>query len=678
MCNWLQELNPQQRAAAEFGEGPLLIIAGAGSGKTKTLAARVSSLVARGCDPGRIMLLTFTRRAAREMVHRAQATSDDPDIPRVWGGTFHSIGARLLRTYADTLGLNPEFTILDSTDAADLMDMVRREIGLTGFQGKRAPMKKTLLGIYSKILNTGLSLTQTLTRFYPDIPVEGDQLRGLFRRFAEYKQQRNVLDYDDLLLLWSKLLDHQPLQEHLDQLFVHVLVDEYQDTNHLQAEILRKMRINCHNITVVGDDAQSIYGFRGADIHNILDFPKQFPQTTILKLEINYRSQQPILDLANRIIGCADQQYTKVLRTTRKGDNRPLFVHAMDDQAEAQYVARSVLIRREEGIPLTRQAVLFRSAFQSAQLEVILAKYNIPFRKFGGLRFLESAHIKDILAILRIAENPKDPIAWMRILLLIPGIGPTSAARLLDQFNALGANPACLEQLQPPPKAKATFQQFTQLMAAITNPNPPPPHEQLEKAYRFYAPLMEAKYENARTRARDLEELGAIAQSAANRRQFLTDLALEPVSTGAFNPHTPPTEDEVLTLSTIHSAKGCEWDVVYLLHAAEGMIPSSMSMHDQDQLAEERRLLYVAITRARDSLSICFPAQYQSSPFRRGHRLNQRTSFLDRAAMALMDTVSAGDLLDGETAPVDAPTHLSPRIGKNAMQSMIDMWEDES
>ncbi|HJX07647.1 MAG TPA: ATP-dependent helicase, partial [Actinomycetota bacterium] len=428
-------LNPEQRLAAAHGEGPLLIVAGAGTGKTTTLAARVTSLLERGVRPERVLLLTFSRRAAREMLDRAERAGHR-DAGRIWGGTFHAVGNRLLRVHAQALGLSPAFTVLDQADGADVMNLLRDELGYAG-RTKRFPRKETLAQIHSRVVNAGEKLDAVVERHYPWCTEEVDGIREIFRAYTARKREQQTLDYDDLLLFWKALASAPTTGPDVAAMFDHILVDEYQDTNAVQADILESMRPEGtpRNLTVVGDDAQAIYGFRAATVHNILAFPERFHGTTLVKLERNYRSTTPILDLSNAVIAASAQRHEKSLWTDRAGGPTPVLQACLDEAGQADAVCRAVLAARERGTPLKQQAVLFRAAHHSDVLEVELLRRNIPFVKFGGLKFLEAAHVKDALAMLRVLENPHDEVAWFRVLQLPEGMGPASARTVMDRIG---------------------------------------------------------------------------------------------------------------------------------------------------------------------------------------------------------------------------------------------------
>ena len=606
-------LNEAQAAACVHGDGPLLVIAGAGSGKTQTLAHRVAALMARGVDPRRILLLTFTRRAAVEMTRRAgrlAARQRDLDATLPWAGTFHAVANRLLRQHAQVVGLEPGFTLLDREDSADLIDYVRAESGL-GQQQRRFPRKGTALAIYSRVVNTQASLRACLEKAFPWCLEWEDALRGLFAGYVEAKLSRQVLDYDDLLLYWYHLVGDPAVAKAISGLFDHVLVDEYQDTNVLQAEILRRLRPDGRGLCVVGDDAQSIYAFRAATVRNILDFPKQFtPQATVLTLAQNYRSTQPILAAANAVIGLATERFTKDLFTARKGGARPRLVTVNDEDEQASFVADRVLEQRETGVLLKQQAVLFRTAHHSDTLEVELGRRNIPFVKFGGLRFLEASHVKDTLACLRWAENPRDALASSRVLQLLPGMGPVLAGRVQQMMGVARENLSqSIARYVPPAAAAEDWPALVELVQALTDPNTPWPG-QLARVRRFYEPHLERLYDNARSRLADLDQIERLADAAPSRERFLSDLTLDPPEGAGALAGPPHLDEDFLILSTIHSAKGQEWDTVYVLSVADGCMPSDLATGRADEIEEERRLLYVAMTRAKNTLSLIHPLRF--------------------------------------------------------------------
>lgn len=609
-------LNEQQRLAVEHGydaPGPLLVIAGAGSGKTSTLAHRVSRIVMSGVDPSRILLLTFSRRAAAEMITRAQrimaaeGVRGDHRIP--WSGTFHSIGARLLREYANPIGVNPQFTILDREDAADLLNLLRHDLNLPSGD-KRFPQKGTCLSIYSRVINGDKPLAEVLEGDFPWCASWADELRSLFAAYVEAKQSQAVMDYDDLLLYWARMMEVSEIASDLGARFDHVLVDEYQDTNRLQASIILSLKPDGSGVMVVGDDAQSIYSFRSATVRNILDFPSHFyPPARIITLDRNYRSSQPLLNASNAVIGLARQGFTKALWTSRAEGSKPCLVAVRDDVDQARYVAEQVLDAREHGVALKSQAVLFRASHHSGTLELELARRDIPFVKFGGLKFLEAAHIKDVLGILRLAENPHDRIATFRTLMLLPGIGPKRAGALVDKMAAGSAPLDELFNYTPPKLASAAWQAFLDVMrqlAFAANWWP----DDLARVRDWYRPHLEEQYDDAPTRMRDIDQLEQVARGYPSRQRFLTDLALDPPDATSDEAGAASHDDDYLILSTIHSAKGQEWANVFVLNVVDGCIPSDLGVGSQDEIEEERRLLYVGMTRAKNQLHLIVPQRF--------------------------------------------------------------------
>ncbi len=645
-------LNDEQRAAACFGEpdpdgvsaGPLLVIAGAGTGKTMTLAHRVAHLVTSGVAPERILLMTFSRRAAREMTDRARrivaraSRGAGPDrLP--WSGTFHSVASRILREYAPNLALEPGFTVLDRGDAADLMDVCRQEQQLTHLD-RRFPRKETCLSVYSRCVNAQAVLEDCLADFFPWCAEWESELRQLFRAYARAKREAALLDYDDLLLYWHEMMQSEVLAAAVGDRFDHVLVDEYQDTNRLQAGILRALRPDGRGVTVVGDDAQSIYAFRAAEVENILDFPGQYaPPATVITLERNYRSTQGVLDAANELIAEGRRQYRKRLRGVNGPGQRPRYVTVADDADQVDYVVGAVLAARETGIRLMDQAVLFRNAHHSDRLELELTRRNIPFVKYGGLKFLESGHVKDFLSVLRWAENPRNRIAAFRCLQLLPGIGPGTAARVCEFLAAAGGSFAALAGFSPPPAARGDWPGLVELLAGIAD-NPPDWRPQAGRARAWYQPHLERLYDNWIVRAGDLDALEAIAGQYASREQFLTELSLDPPQATGDHSGPPLLDEDYLVLSTIHSAKGQEWDSVYVLNVADGNFPSEFATGRPEQIEEERRLLYVAMTRARSALHLVAPLKYwvtQQPKLGARHVYGARSRFLTDRVMGRLE-----------------------------------------
>ena len=624
-AGYLDKLNPQQRRAVEHGvvanvcapAAPLLVIAGAGSGKTNTLAHRVAHLIVNGADPRRILLMTFSRRAAAEMTRRvericAQALGANAAVMTGalgWAGTFHAVGARLLREHALQIGLDPGFTIHDREDSADLMNLVRHQLGLSKTES-RFPAKATCLAIYSRTVNTEAPLGEVLGSVYPWCAGWQGPLRELFRHYVEAKQAQNVLDYDDLLLYWAQTMSDPQLARDIGGRFDHVLVDEYQDTNRLQASILLALKPEGRGVTVVGDDAQSIYSFRAATVRNILDFPDAFrPAADVVTLERNYRSTGAILTAANAVIGLAAERFTKNLWTERHSAERPQLVAVGDEADQASYVAGRVLENRETGTDLKEQAVLFRTSHHSGPLEVELTRRNIPFVKFGGLRFLDSAHVKDLLALLRFAHNPRDRVAGFRIMQLMPGVGPASAHHVLDAM-AVAADPlSALSSLPAPPRSGGHWRAFVDVLERLHAGDAGWPAE-IEYARRWYQPHLERIHDDAAVREADLLQLQQIAAGSPSRERFLTELTLDPPEATSDHAGVPLRDEDYLILSTIHSAKGQEWKSVFVLNVVDGCIPSDLATGTTAEIEEERRLLYVAMTRARDGLHLIVPQRF--------------------------------------------------------------------
>src|SRR5690348_5672263 len=649
----LDDLNAEQRRAVEHGIsggaiaecGPLLVIAGAGSGKTNTLAHRVAHLVVNGADPRRILLMTFSRRAAAEMTQRVeriarQFLSEDSTLlieGLIWAGTFHGIGARLLREYAERIGLDPAFTIHDREDAADQMNLVRHELGFSKTE-RRFPAKGTCLAIYSRCVNADTSLEQVLGLAYPWCAGWAGELKTLFAAYVEAKQAQNVLDYDDLLLYWAQMVSDADLAADISARFDHVLVDEYQDTNRLQSSILLALKPQGLGLTVVGDDAQSIYSFRAATVRNILDFPHQFsPRAEILTLDRNYRSTQPILAAANGVISLARERFTKNLWTERSSSQKPQLVALRDEADQARYVVEQVLANREQGVLLKQQAVLFRTSSHSGPLEIELTRRNIPFVKFGGLKFLDAAHVKDMLALLRFVENPRDRVAGIRLLHLLRGIGPATAQRVLDRMTEAADPIAALAGMPAPPRGGSDWTGLVETLGNLRYSEWP---VDLERARLWYEPHLDRIHEDAETRRADLLQLEQIACGYPSRERFLTELTLDPPDATSDQAGVPLLDEDYLILSTIHSAKGQEWKSVYVLNVVDGCMPSDLGAGTSAELEEERRLLYVAMTRAKDDLHLVVPQRFfthgQHSQGDR-HVYASRTRFIPEKMLGLFE-----------------------------------------
>jgi DNA helicase-2/ATP-dependent DNA helicase PcrA len=679
-----ETLNPRQREAAEFGSGPLLIIAGAGTGKTNTLAHRVAHLVRTGARPERILLLTFSRRAALEMIRRTQRIlgasgnsgslhgADSVRLP--WSGTFHSIAGRLIRRHSAAVGLDPGFTVLDRGDAADLMDVLRHDLGFSKAE-KRFPRKDTCLAIYSHRVNTQHPLARTLESVFPWCAEWEGQLTELYRAYVDRKIANQALDYDDLLLYWHTMMGEATMAATIADQFDHVLVDEYQDTNVLQADILKRLRPDGRGVTVVGDDAQAIYSFRAATVDNILGFPEQYiphngVAASIVTLEENYRSTQGVLDSANALIADGRRQYRKVLRARRGEGARPRYVTVTDDQSQAEYVVARVLHARETGVLLRRQAVLFRSSHHSDTLELELARRNIPFVKYGGLKFLEAAHVKDLLSVLRWADNSRNHIAAFRALQLLPGLGPASAEHFMKRFDASGYSWTAFTDFRPPAAEPDAWREFAALMMALA-PTEGPWQGQVGRVRDWFEPHLERIYDAALVRMGDLVQLERIAQQFASRDQFLTELALDPPAATGDLSGPPYLDEDYLILSTVHSAKGQEWDAVYVLNVADGNFPSEFSTGNAEQIEEERRLLYVAVTRAKNDLHLIAPLKYYIANQPKAgdrHVYGAKSRFLTKPLMATLDVITWPK---GEHAD-DRPKASGIRI--NVADRMRSLW----
>ena len=661
-------LNAEQARAATFGDAPLLVIAGAGTGKTRTLIHRVAHLIERGVAAERILLLTFTRRAAGEMLSRAERLVGSAGA-RVHGGTFHSVGHRLLRQFGTAAGLPADFTIMDQGDAQDLMQLSRGALGFAK-SAKRFPKKETLHYLYSRHVNTELPIDELLHRELPHFLEYEEQIVALFADYTLRKQERNLVDYDDLLLFWATMLEASPeLAARIAGLYDHVLVDEYQDTNLLQARILRGMCAGHRRLTVVGDDAQSIYSFRGAHFRNILDFPKQFPGATLVTLAQNYRSTQPILTLSNTLISRAEERFTKDLWSTREGGEPPWLVTAKDEAQQTRFVVDRVLQLHEGGVPLREMAVLFRAGYMSADLEIELTNRKIPFEKWGGLKFLEAAHVKDVLAFLRVSDNPRDEVSWYRILMLMPGIGDSTARALMASMQERAWDPDAFTHLIAPPRAREAHRALALLLrqlrglaggedggARVAN--------DITAIRALYDTVLREKYDRPEARLADLDQLRTIAAGYPGRGAFLAALALDPPSSTQDLAGGSESESDALVLSTVHSAKGKEWKAVFLIWAVDGWFPSSRAVEEPDELEEERRLMYVALTRAKDELAVVYPMQVYGSRRGADYSIDQLSRFLDRGVRATMQRVVVEE---PNEAPAPAPAPAATAIDLRAI-----------
>lgn len=674
--NYLDKLNSRQRAAVEFGAGetvspPLLIIAGAGSGKTATLAHRVAHLLAQGADPRRILLMTFSRRAAFELTRRVEQITAQAMGTAVaaealtWAGTFHGIGARILREHALSIGLHPEFSIHDREDSADLMNLCRHAEGFSKTVA-RFPAKATCLAIYSRAVNAEESLTTVLRDHFPWCAGWEAELKRLFKAYVAAKQAQNVLDYDDLLLAWAQVMTDADFAAHIGGTWDHVLIDEYQDTNRLQARVLTALKPDGRGLTVVGDDAQSIYAFRAATVHNILDFPDNYsPRADVITLDRNYRSTQPILAAANAVIEQARERFSKTLWTERISDRKPRLVTVENEAVQAKFFVDQILEARETGVQLRDQAVLFRTSSHAIQIEAELTRRNVPYVKFGGLKFLDSAHVKDLLSFLRLARNPRDRVAGFRVLQLIPGIGPKSAGNILDALDLASDPIAAFRDVAPPPKAETGWEAF---VAAITTRADWPSALGLARAW--YDPHLARIHEDSEARRADLLQLEQIATGYPTAEAFLTDLTLDPPDATSDQAGVPLKDEDYLILSTIHSAKGQEWKSVYLLNAVDGCIPSDLGTGSTRDLEEERRLLYVAMTRAKDDLTIGLPARFYVTQQKKNgdrHVYAMRTRFIPREILDRFEAFYWSPVgQNSEARPAPAPIDVAAQ--------MREMW----
>ena len=679
-------LNPEQQAAVNHDDRPLLVLAGAGTGKTSTLAARVAALLERGVPPERVCLLTFSRRASTEMLARAGRMADPALAARVVGGTFHAVATQLLRRYGSLIGLDPGFSVLDSADTTELIGLVRHDLGLSGTVGPRFPRKETLASILSHVANAQVKLSDVLAHSFPWCAEDIEGIRAVFSAYTVRKRAQQLCDFDDLLLLVRAIGTSDVGRKSLESLFDHVLVDEYQDVNRIQVDLVDLLRPGGTGLSVVGDDAQAIYGFRAATTAAIAEFPDRYASAVVIRLEHNYRSTPPILAVANQVMADAPEGASKTLWSERPGRRRPVLRTCTDESAQAEAVCESVLSHREAGVALNQQVVLFRAAHHSDLLELALGRRRIPYVKYGGLRFVEAAHVKDFLAILRLLDNPWDELAWFRILQLLEGVGAATARRVMDQLGVRRSGDGA-------GTADAALSPVAQLLAAApTVPAPardelnglrrtlgdcvvepaPPVGTQADTVTRWLAPIVQRRYDAPAARCGDLERLSEQAAAAPTRDRFVADLTLDPPVIAGDMAGRPVLDDDWLVLSTVHSAKGGEWDVVHVIHAADGAFPSDMATGDLNGIAEERRLFYVAVTRARDALEISAPLRYHHHR----NRLDDRhgyaplSRFLSGPVRSLMDTEQAGGRYTFPEA-VDVPEGS----GVGAVDALLaDLW----
>jgi len=599
------ELNSSQLEAVFALEGPVLVIAGAGSGKTRTLVYRVARLVESGVSPENILLLTFTRKAAQEMLRRASILMDSR-CERVKGGTFHAVANSLLRKYAQLIGYTPTFTILDRSDSEEVINLLRTQLRLNE-KDRRFPRKNTIAEIFSKSTNRMEPLAVVMEKEYFHFYDDVEDLLHLQALYTKQKELNQLMDYDDLLIKFKGLLEmHSEVRAAISRQFRYTMVDEYQDTNHLQADIIRLVTSEHRNIMVVGDDSQSIYSFRGASFRNIMDFPNQFPEARIVTLEENYRSTQPILDVTNVIISNAKEKFTKRLFTRKTRGLLPILLATENEHYQSRFICQKVLELREEGIPLNSIAVLCRAAFHTFDLEIELGRWNIPYIKYGGFKFIETAHVKDILAHLRIIVNPRDTISWSRVLRLVDRIGPRTSNAIIEWIVKNQKGPEDL--IGYPEKGQFTegIERLHKLLNVLGSSGLSIP-DQISIICRYYEPILKVRYDDYPKRLKDLEHLQTITDRYRDLEHFLSDIALEPPNESVAGVTPPRSDDERLVLSTVHSAKGLEWHTVFIIWAVEGKFPSSYAFNSEEDMEEERRLMYVAATRAREGLFITYP-----------------------------------------------------------------------
>ena len=662
---WFEQLNDEQRAAVRHPGGPLLILAGAGTGKTTTLCGRVAWLVACGVPPERILLLTFTRRAAREMLQRARALVAMPNGARgVLGGTFHSVAHYFVRRHAAALGLPAGFGVLDAGDAADVLDLVREEHGHAE-RGRRFPKKSTLLDIYSRTVNAQRPLSGVLADSFPWCEEHRGDIAALFMAYTARKRALGVIDLDDLLLYWRGLATDEVVGAQIEAQFDHVLIDEYQDVNGLQVDIVRHLRRECGDLTAVGDDFQAIYAWRAASARHILDFPDHFPDATVVTLESNYRSSQPILNVANALSAQAERAFPKQLRTDREGGVAPELVFCRDESAQASEIADRVLEARERGMDLRQQAALMRTSHDSALLELELSRRQIPFVKYGGLRYLEAAHVKDLIALFRLADNPLDEISWFRVFQLLEGVGPATARRVLDVLvttdgDALTAWPVARGKL--PADARELADGVIQALRAARGETLAGVRAEL--LGQSLAPLIKARYPDGALRLQDLDQLVAAAREASALGQFVSELVIDPPTSSSDLAGPPHLDEDYLVLSTIHSAKGLEWQAVHVLALYDGNFPACMAAGSTETIDEERRLLYVAMTRARRQLHLYVPVRYYHRP----HGLDDAHGY-GKPSRFLTDDVQRCCSI---TRPPDLVASIEPSPSRRRIEVSID------
>ncbi len=669
--SWALGLNAEQRAAVDHDDGPLRIIAGAGTGKTRTLVSRLARLLDDGTPPERVLLVTFSRRAASELIRRAGQLVDPRIARRVEAGTFHSVAHRILHRHRASLGLPDGFTVMDPGDVGDLLALLRTPIAAD--RHRRFPKTSTVAAVYARVVSSQVSVDETVARDFPWCAEDIDGLKSIFREYTERKRAQQLLDFDDLLLFWRAAAMDPNVGPVLASMFDHVLVDEYQDTSIVQADVLRALRSLDARITVVGDDAQAIYSFRAASVRNILDFPEQFPGATTVTLEQNYRSTRPILELANAVIADATEGHRKRLWTDQGGGARPVLATCEDQQCQAEAVCTTILEHHESGTALNDQVVLFRTSHHSDLLEVELGRRGVPYVKYGGLRFLEAAHIRDLLATLRLLENPWDELAWLRVLQLADGVGPKSATRMMTDLGVHEAgfavpNPLdrfCADPARAGQRSAHELQGIADGFSRCRDQSVPL-GVRVELLCGVLEPMIRRNYDRPEPRLADLDALAGLAADYSGLDAFLADLTLDPPSSTGDLAGKPSLDDDWLTLSTVHSAKGGEWDVVHLIHAADGAFPSDMATGTDEGVDEERRLFYVALTRARSHLHIYAPLRYHHGDpggWTDKHSYAQRTRFLPPELDCLMDMRAVRSRIDQPVPAAALPVSSAVDLG---------------
>ncbi len=696
LTRYREELNAEQFRVVTAKPGAALVVAGAGTGKTRTITYRVAYLIEQGVSPQKILLATFTNRAAREMLRRVENLTGSQNVHRVWGGTFHRIANLILRRHAVSIGYSSNYSILDAEDAKEFVNVCIDEAGIDT-KAKRFPKAEVIQDIISYANNTDRAIENVIVGKYPYFEMLTQQIKRVDLIFQERKKERNVMDYDDLLLNWKRLLVEKPdIADLYAEQFQHILVDEYQDTNRLQAEIIDLLAVKHRNVMVVGDDAQSIFAWRGAEFTNIYEFPERYPETEVYKLETNYRSTPEILGLANTSIACNRKQFPKMLKAVKKSrDFKPAMIPCANVEQQSAFIASRILELRDEGVSLEEIAVMYRSHYHSLELQLELTRRNIPYRVQSGVRFFEQAHLKDVISYLRIIVNPRDELAWKRILKMIPSVGNATANRIYESM-VLSEPPAVAggltrisktnvsnDKLQPSAtvdgsdrltvtlpaslnrlQSKQVWQEFVKLLELLTtDENRNNPAKQIELILtNGYEQHLQETFENAEARLEDLRQLVLYASRYDSTESFLSELAL--LSTERFKEPTGITgedviqggeEDELLTLTSVHQAKGLEWKAVFLIWAAEGKFPSPRSLKEIDSEEEERRLWYVALTRAQDELYLTYPLMMVD--YSRQVILQKPSRFIMECPPALFEVWS----LEEEAPAFDAPLEIEDR-----------------